>query len=380
MKTRCIILLTGLLFLYYSGTAQSDKATPRIEAIMRANPVIGVSVAAVKDGKLIYAHSFGFKNLEQKIPLTDESVFRIASISKSFSSTALMQLVQKKKLRLDDDVSKLLGFYVRNPKFPNTVITIRMLLSHTSSLSDKEGYFTLDVIDTSKNANWRQCYNDYEPGKGYQYCNLNYNLAGTIVERVSADRFDHYIRDHILMPLKIYGGFNVNDLDSTRFVTIYEYNPDSATYTPSPGAYASRKKEIENYVMGISTPIFSAAGGMKITASGLAKYMMMHMGNGKWNGARIISKKSERIMRKSVNEKAQYGLGLLTTKKLIPGVTLIGHTGSAYGLSSAMFFEPKEKFGFVVISNGLAQGYTDGYNTIIREVVLALYDSLIKVK
>lgn len=378
MKPVFLCLLTIFLFIVSTGNAQPEKATASVAGIMQKNPVAGISVVVVSDGKLIYTHSFGYKNLENKVPLSDESLFRIASISKSFSATALMQLVQQKKVKLNDDVSKLVGFPVRNPKYPNTVITLKMLLSHTSSINDSEGYFTLDSIDPSKNPDWQKCYNDYAPGKGYQYCNYNFNLAGTIVEKISGERFDHYIADHILRPLNIYGGFNVNDLDSSLFATIYEYNADSSLFTASPAAYAPRKTEIENYVMGYSTPIFSAAGGMKISATGLAQYMMMHIHYGKQNGARIISRKSEHIMRKSVNKKARYGLGLLTTEKLIAGETLIGHTGGAYGLSSAMFFEPKKKFGIVVISNGLAQGYTDGYNTIIREVVLALYDSLIK--
>ena len=77
--------------------------------------------------------------------------FRIASISKSFSATSIMQLVEAKKLSLDDDVSKLVGFKVRNPRFPKTVITLRMILSHRSSINDSQGYFTLDAINPAKN-------------------------------------------------------------------------------------------------------------------------------------------------------------------------------------------------------------------------------------
>jgi NaMN:DMB phosphoribosyltransferase len=106
--------------------------------------------------------------------------------------------------------------------------------------------------------------------------------------------------------------------------------------------------------------------------------MAMHMNGGKFKHVRIISRKSEKTMRKSVSEKAQYGLALLTTEKLIPGETLIGHTGSAYGLYSAMFFEPKKKFGIVVITSGADPGYTNGYNTVIREVVNALYTEVVK--
>lgn len=376
-KTK-FLLLSFLLLFHLSGYAQPKAATGAIEKIMQDNPIAGVSVAVVKDGKLIYTHSFGEKNMEQHIPLTDESIFRIASISKSFTVTSLMQLIKKKKLSLNDDVSKLMGFTVRNPKFPSTVITLRMLLSHTSSINDSQGYFSLDAIDPAKNPDWKNCYNDYEPGGGYQYCNLNFNMAGAILEKFSGERFDQYVVNHVLKPLNIYGGYNVNTLDSSLFASIYEYNVDGAKFIHSPSAYAPRKNEIENYVMGYSTPIFSPTGGMKISATGLARYMMMHMNNGRLDGVRIISRKSEKQMRTPLSEEENYGLALLTTKKLIPGETLIGHTGSAYGLFSAMFFEPKKKFGIVVISNGCHPGYTDGYNTVIRKITNALYHALLK--
>lgn len=80
-----------------------------------------------------------------------------------------------------------MGFKIRNPKFPETVITLRLLLSHLSSINDKQGYFTLDAINPAKNPDWAKCYNDYEPGKGYQYCNLNFNMIGTIIEKYSGN-------------------------------------------------------------------------------------------------------------------------------------------------------------------------------------------------
>src|SRR5690625_2170856 len=182
-------------------------------------------------------------------------------------------LWSKKKLSLQDDVSDLIGFEIRNPRYPNKVITLEMLLSHTSSLNDSEGYFSLDAIDPSTNPDWKNCYNDYEPGDGYQYCNLNFNIAGTILERISGERFDHYIVNHILQPLDIYGGYNVDELDRSLFATIYDYQPESATFSPSPAAYASRKEDIDNYTKGRSAPIFSPTGGLKISAPGLARYM-----------------------------------------------------------------------------------------------------------
>ena len=366
------------LSLVLQVSAQPDKAEAGIRAIMQQQAVAGLSVAVVKKGKLIYTHSFGMRDLENNLPLTDENLFRIASISKSFSATAIMQLIEKKKLSLDDDVSNLIGFKVRNPKYPETVITLRNLMSHRSSLNDSQGYFTLDAINPDKNPNWSKCFSDYAPGTDYRYCNLNYNMVGTIVERVSGERFDQYIKHHILDPLQLYGGYCVDSLDNTRFANIYEYLVDSSKFRPSPGAYARRSEEVSKYVMGYSTPIFSPTGGMKISAPDLAKYMTMHMQVGKFNGKRIMSKKSAREMQTPVPGKENYGLALETSTNLIPGKTMKGHTGSAYGLYSIMYFHPREKFGIVVISNGCDPRYTGGYNTVSRLALQCLYETLVR--
>jgi len=119
--------------------------------IMQQHHVMGLSVAVVKKKKIIYTHSIGLKDAATKTPMTNDCLFRIASISKSFSATSILQLVEAKKLSLDDDISDLLGFKVRNPKYPEAVITIRLALSHQSSVNDSQGYFTLDAINPSKN-------------------------------------------------------------------------------------------------------------------------------------------------------------------------------------------------------------------------------------
>ena len=216
-----------------------------------------------------------------------------------------------------------------------------MVLSHRSSINDSQGYFSLDAINPAKNLNWAKCYNNYAPDSGFQYCNLNYNMAGTIIEKTSGERFDLYIQKRILQPLELYGGYCVDSLDKQRFATIYEYHTDSAKFIASPNAYAPRSEEIANYTMGYSTPIFSPTGGMKISATDLAKYMLMHSNKGKTNCNRVISKRSARKMQTMLSEKEEYGLALSTSNKLINGVLLTGHTGSAYGLNSAMFLSRK---------------------------------------
>jgi len=357
---------------------QTEKAEQDLQAMMKKLNVVGLSVAVVKKGEIIYKHSFGLKDIESKTPLSDQDIFRIASISKSFSATSIMQLAEAKKLSLDDDFSNLVGFKIRNPKYPNTVITLKMVMSHTSSINDSQGYFNLDVINPGKGAEWAKCYNDYEPGKGYQYCNLNYNMVGTVIEKISGERFDQYVKHHILDPLKLYGGYCVDSLDNNRFATLYAYDSASKKFTASPSAYAPRREEIKNYVMGYTTPIFSPTGGMKISANDLAGYMTMHMNGGTCNGVKIISKKSSKLMQTPIADEEGYGLAISNLDDLIPGKVMTGHTGSAYGLYSAMFFHPKEKFGIVVITNGCNGTYTNGINDVLRASLNILYGNFIK--
>lgn len=380
MKSVAFKLFPILFLLTFSiqGIAQVEKAETEIAAMMQQLKVVGLSVAVVKKGDIIYKNSFGLRNIETRTPLKEGDLFRIASISKSFSATSIMQLVEAGKLSLDDDFGKLIGFKVRNPKYPETVITLAMVLSHRSSINDSEGYFNLDVINPDKNPNYAKCYNSYEPGKGYEYCNLNFNMVGSVIEKISGERFDNYVNGHILKPLGLYGGYCVDSLDAGRFVTLYEYDKATDKFTPQPMAYAPRREEISKYVMGYSTPIFSPTGGMKISATDLAKYMAMHMNLGTYNGVKIMKKKSAKRMQTKLSNEEGYGMAIMNLDNLIPGKTMTGHTGSAYGLYSAMFFHPKEKFGIVVITNGSTGTYTDGMNDVLRQGIDIFYNNLIK--
>jgi CubicO group peptidase (beta-lactamase class C family) len=378
MKKTIVIGIFILIGLTNWGIAQSNLAVSGIQQIMKDNNAVGFSVAVVKNNKIIYTQSFGKKNIEQGLPLTDSTLFRIASISKSFTATSIMQLVEAKKISLDDDFGDLIGFKVRNPKYPDTKITLRMVLSHTSSINDSQGYFTLDVINPNKNADWAKSYNDYEPGKGYAYCNLNFNMTGAVLEKVSGERFDQYVKHHILDPLGLYGGYCVDSLDKSRFATLYEFNKETNKFVAADSAYNPRSEAIKNHIMGVTTPIFSPTGGMKISATDLAKYMIMHSRHGKYDGGRIISKKSSIEMQTKLSDDEGYGLALETTDKLIPGETMCGHTGSAYGLYSGMFFNVKKKFGIVVICNGVQQNFDSGFNSVIKSAINTLYNSFIK--
>lgn len=373
-------LISCCLTILISNTALfGQDIKNEVKKIADQYKAVGVAYVVVKNGKIIEKNAVGLSSIENNTPLdVERNIFRIASISKSFTSTALMQLVEKKKISLDDDFGDLVGFPVRNPKFPNTKITLRMVLSHTSSINDVNGYFELDVINPAKNPNWEKSYNSYEPGTDYQYCNLNFNMAGAVLERLTNVRFDTYIRRQILNPLGLYGGYCIDSLDNSRFASLYSYDNKKDAFVHEPLAYNARSEELKKYVLGQSTPIFSPTGGMKISAVDLAKYMVMHMNYGKSGKVKILGKKYAKQMQTKLSEKEGYGLALLETTKLIPGRHLVGHTGSAYGLYSSMFFDPKEKYGIVVITNGCVPTYKEGNVALTADIIKLLYDKLIK--
>ena len=365
--------LALMAVLMAACTQNPEKAFEKdIEAYRKEVGNVGMAVAVVKGGEIVYHNQFGVKNLETQEPIAEDDLFRIASISKSFSATSIMQLKEQGLVSLDTDVSELAGFPIRNPKYPETVITLEMLLFHTSSLNDSEGYFTLDVINPATNPKWQNCYNDYAPGEGYEYCNLNFNLVGTFIEKLSGERFDQYVVNHVLKPLGIYGGYCVDSLDRSKFVSLYNYI--DGKYVEEPDAYEPRSERIAAYKFGYDTPVFSPTGGMKISACDLARYMMMHMGWGTApDGTKIIEEEDSRSMQTERSAPEHYGLALEHCFDRIPGVELVGHTGSAYGLRSAMFWAVDRSFGLVCISSGSFEEYDSEDSQILNETLRRLY-------
>ena len=381
MKKRLLVYGLVAALLLPGCNSPEKEFEKEMEAYLAEIDAPGLTCAVVKDNQVIYHHNFGVKDLATKEPVDDATLWRIASISKSFTATSLLQLVEQGKVSLTDDVSDLLGFKVRNPKYPDVPITLEMLLSHTSSINDSQGYWTtIDIINPDINTSAGACYNDYAPGSGgYEYCNLNLNLAGTILERVSGERFDQYVVNHVLKPLALYGGYCVDSLDKARFAHLYDWDAEAGQYVDNyDEAYAPRSEKVANYKMGHDALIFSPTGGMKISGLDLARYMTMHMNYGTTpDGVRIISEESSRNMQTPRSEPEHYGLNLWLDDHFVPGVTLVGHTGGAYGLRSAMFFHPDEKYGFVVICSGAH--YPEGMDdNVLEGSIIRMYRHFIE--
>ena len=212
-----------LLFASSCSTFPTEQTDQAIQAVLEEFQAIGISAAVVKDGEIVYNKSFGYKDLESKTPLANDDMMRIASISKSFTATSLMQFVEQGTISLDDDISDLIGFTIRNPHFPDTPITLRMVLSHTASIRDQADYSTLDHLNPAISGDCAASFFEYEPGTGYNYSNLGLNLAGTILEKVSGVRFDQYVKENVINRLGLTGGHNVDLLDSTKLAKLYNF-------------------------------------------------------------------------------------------------------------------------------------------------------------
>lgn len=189
--------------------------------------VPGLGVIVFKDGLEVYANFFGSRVLGKKTkPVTRQSRFRVASVSKMFTVFAILQLVEQGKLSLDDDAGELLGFELRNPNQPHEKISVRMLASHTSSIRDGKIYSLPPEVSVAElfrpDGEFWEDGNHFAPqdekvGEFFSYCNLNYGVLGTIVEAVTGKRFDIWQRENILRQLDTKADYLPANLSATEF-------------------------------------------------------------------------------------------------------------------------------------------------------------------
>ena len=380
------LFLLFLLFpvCVFSQSKENKPLEQEVSNIMRAYQAVGISVVVVKDNEVCYSKSFGYNpdynDTTLRNPIPADGIYWIASVSKTFISTAIMQLVEKKKLKLDDDVNKHLGFRVRNPHYEETPITVRMLLCHRSSINDEHYGWNLDQINPEKGETWRECYNDERPGGKFFYCNLNYSLLGAIIENVTQMRFDEYIDKNICEPLGLQASYNLTKIDSIRLVRTLSFDKKRNKYKQNRSIfnYQYVEDKLATYQPGYSTASLSPAGGLKISAIDLAKWMMVHMNYGTLEGAKIISKDSELQMWQPQGLGREYGLAFSQYSNIVKGENFIGMKGGSHGTNSVFVFNPEKKYGFVVICNGHVP--KAGGGNINNEIIRVLYKHYIKNK
>jgi CubicO group peptidase (beta-lactamase class C family) len=379
-----------------------DAATDRVLAAIAADPaceLASLSVLAIRHGRPLYQAQFGLRSIEQKLPATADTLYRIASISKMMTTLGLMRLVEDGKLDLERDVSDYLGFPLRNPHFPERVISLRLLLSHNSSLRDDAGYSWPAATPLSsilvagapgygKGAMWSD---KFGPGDYFTYSNLGWGVIGTIMEAATGERFDRLMRRLLLDPLGIHGGFYVPALpagDLANLATLYRKRTVDTEIWDANGPWIAQVDDtsagapkpaagLDNYVPGKNATPFSPTGGLRIAATGMGVIMQMLMQGGAYKGKRILQKATlERMFARqwTYDPKANGGAGNGDTDRGLfmawglgnehfpdqPGSRLIegggfpaiGHLGEAYGLRSMFLFDRASGTGFVVLIGG----------------------------
>ena len=365
----------------------NNKLNAELSALIDTK-VTGLGVIAFKGGREVYSFFGGRRHLAPDKPLTRKTLFRAASLSKMFVAFSIMQLVERGKLKLSDDASDWLGFELRNPNFPDAPITIEMLASHTSSLRDGTIYslpppYTLEEFFTAGSVHFAT-----EPPGFFSYCNLNYGVLGTIIERVTGERFDRYQKAHVLEPLGIGGDYVVGNLDAKTFEnlgTLYQRQGDTWRATLddydvqptknfidvqnpyAPEAFGSC--DVSGYVVGTNATIFSPPGGLRISFDDLAKVLAMMINRG---GKFLSAASFDELIKPHWTFDAKnpngltcggvmenYGLGTYRIDgagraRLCKdfAIDLIGHSGEAFGLIGGLYFVPNSGDGVVFMANG----------------------------
>jgi CubicO group peptidase (beta-lactamase class C family) len=318
--------------------AQEDYAK-RLHGIFQewAKPgTPGVAVAVIQHGKLVYEKGYGLANLEYDIPVTPQSVYHVASVSKQFTAMALVLLEQEGKLSLEDDVHKYL------PELPDYghKITLRQLLQHTSGIRDQwqtlglAGWRLDDVITQQQILRllFHQKELNFVPGTRHLYSNGGYTLAAEVVARVSDQRFPEFCQERIFGPLAM-TRTHFHD-DHRRIVPdrAYSYEKSGKGFRASPLNYAN-----------------AGATSLFTTASDLARWLD-NFREPKVGGRAAIARMQEQAVLAD-GKRIDYALGLAIGS--YRGLKTISHGGADAGYRSFVLWFPDQELGVAVVS-GLA--------------------------
>lgn len=314
-------------------------------AQLALDDIAGATVAVVKDGKLLFAKGYGYADYEKRRPVSaDETLFRPGSVSKLFTWTAVMQLVEQGKLDLDRDVNAYLDFKI--PDVYGQPITLNNILTHTPGFDEQvKDIFNADgkSPDLGQYLKTHIPARIYPPGTTPSYSNYGAALAGYIVERVSGRPFDEYIAENILKPL----GMMHSTFDQ----------PLPANLAPlmSNGYALASAGPREFEVVG---PF--PAGSLSSTATDMARFMLAHLQDGQLGEARILKPETTRLMhsRLFTLDPAANGMCYGFYEESRNGQRIIGHGGDTANFHSDLHLLVDRGIGFFVSHNSLGRGDT----------------------
>lgn len=326
---------------------------PDIEAFLdglvplqiETNDIAGATIAVVKDGKLLFAKGYGFADAADRKPVSVETtMFRTGSVTKLFTWTSVMQLVEQGKLDLDADVNTYLDFKI--PHTFNKPVTLRNLLTHRGGF--QEALKNLGAQDTGKvdlGKYVRENIPDqiFAPGTTPSYSNYGASLAGYIVERVSGTPFDKYVEDNIFKPLGM------------THSTLRAPVPTDMAANMSKG-YALASGGAKDFEIVNGYP----AGSMSASAIDMSQFMLAELNGGALGEQHILKPETLALMHNTVTayDPRQNGIALGFYEETRNGLRIIGHGGDTVYFHSDLHLIPSEHLGFFVSYNSAGRGDT----------------------
>jgi len=343
------VLIVGLGILpAHAQTMTASDVEAFLDGVMpmqlQREDVAGAVIAVVKDGKLLFAKGYGYRDVAARTPVSAEgTLFRPGSISKLFTWTSIMQLVEQKKLDLDRDVNGYLDF--RIPATYTQAITLRHIMTHTPGFEEAiKNLFVADAkrlkpLDEYLKASLPE--RVYPPGTTPAYSHYATALAGYIVERVSGEAFDEYVERHILHPLGM------------THTTFRQPLPENLRPMMSNG-YQLASKPPKAFEVVQAWP----AGSVSTTATDMARFMIAHLQDGQLDDARILQPETARMMHSAqfaaVPPLNSMALGFYEETR--NGQRIIGHAGDTICFHSDLHLIPAAGMGFFISYNSAGKG------------------------
>ena len=310
---------------------------------LERDDIAGATVAVVKDGELLFAKGYGYADYEKKKPVSaEETLFRSGSVSKLFTWTAVMQLVEQGKLDLDRNVNEYLDFKI--PDAFGQPITLKNLLAHTPGFEEQiKDLFTVGSESPNLGAYLKTHIpaRIYPPGTVPAYSNYGAALAGYIVERVSGRPFNEYVEQNIFKPL---------GMDHSTFRQ--PLPPTLASFMSN--GYQLASDEPKPFEVVVPFP----AGSMSTTASDTARFMLAHLQNGKLDSALMLRPETVQLMhsRLFALDPAANAMAYGFYEESRNGRRIIGHAGDTLYFHSDLHLIPDAGVGFFVSHNSLGRG------------------------
>lgn len=348
-----------------SARAALDAAFKRL---MGDLPIVGLAAGIVHDDRLVWRGAYGLADIGGGRKVDSSTVFHTGSVSKTVTAAVLMRLWEAGRFQLDDDVNRHLAFPVRNPKFPDTPITFRMLLTHTSSISEiaqQAGRETLAALyghadpDVGLGEITREFlvpggkyYRDFTysgdaPGTRYEYSNVGFALIGHLIERISGTSFHEYCRSQLLTPLGMPDStYRLSDTTLARFA--FPYRPDQAD--------AARMIRIAPFAWAGYTD-----GGLRTTVADYGHLLSMLLNQGRYDSRQVFRPDTiatwlapQKIQgmppARGTIERVDYALGWPVHR--LKGEVAYLHNGSGSGFGTYVYFVPSLETGGMIFVTG----------------------------